>query len=114
MSGDPTLLTVLQNTQEQHAKFVEAEEKFEALMKEKGREFISGDNLKMAGKLKRKLAKFAKKHAPSCVEINQYVGIAIEEASRRWRGGRRDESARARRKLDFHTGPFGRRLRDGL
>ena len=32
--------------EEQHAKFVEAEEKFEALMKEKGKEFISGDNLK--------------------------------------------------------------------
>ena len=41
--------------EEQHAKFVEAEEKFEALMKEKGKEFISGDNLKAMGKLKRKL-----------------------------------------------------------
>ena len=61
---DPTLLMVLRNTQEQHAKFVEAEEKFEKLMKEKGKEFISGDNLKMAGKLKRKLARFAKKHVP--------------------------------------------------
>ena len=50
--------------QEQHAKFVEAEEKFEQLMREKGKEFISGDNLKMAGKLKRKLARFAKKHVP--------------------------------------------------
>ena len=50
--------------EEQHAKFVEAEEKFEALMKEKGKEFISGDNLKTMGKLKRKLARFAKKHVP--------------------------------------------------
>ena len=50
--------------EEQHAKFVEAEEKFEALMKEKGKEFISGDNLKAMGKLKRKLARFAKKHVP--------------------------------------------------
>ena len=52
--------------EEQHAKFVEAEEKFEALMKEKGKEFISGDNLKTMGKLKRKLARFAKKHIPLC------------------------------------------------
>ena len=28
---------------------------------------------------------------------------AIEQASRRWRGGRRDDSARTRRKFDFHT-----------
>ena len=35
--------------EEQHAKFVEAEEKFEQLMKEKGKEFISGDNLKNNG-----------------------------------------------------------------
>jgi len=50
--------------EEQHAKFMEAEEKFEALMKEKGKEFISGDNLKTMGKVKRKLARFAKKHVP--------------------------------------------------
>ena len=31
---------------------------------------------------------------------------AIEQASRRWRGGRREDSARTRRKnFDFHTGP---------
>ena len=29
---------------------------------------------------------------------------AIELASRRWRGGRRDDSARRRRKFDFHAG----------
>jgi len=29
---------------------------------------------------------------------------AIEQASRRWRGGRRDDSARTCRKSDFHTG----------
>ena len=52
--------------EEQHAKFMEAEEKFEQLMKEKGKEFISGDNLKTMGKLKRKLARFAKKHIPLC------------------------------------------------
>ena len=46
--------------EEQHAKFVEAEEKFEAPMKEKGKEFISGDNLKTMGKLKRKLAELRK------------------------------------------------------
>ena len=41
-----------------------------------------------------------------CVEINQCVGCtrnrhrhAIEQASRRWRGGRRDDSARTRRKF---------------
>ena len=50
--------------EEQHTKFLEAEEKFEQLMKEKGKEFISGDNLKAMGKLKRKLARFAKKHVP--------------------------------------------------
>ena len=33
-------------------------------MKEKGKEFISGDNLKTMGKVKRKLARFAKKHVP--------------------------------------------------
>ena len=51
----------------------------------------------------------------ACVEINQCVGCprpswlgraarnrhrhAIEQASRRWRGGRRDDSARTRRKI---------------
>ena len=65
-----------------------------------------------------------------CVEIDQYVGCnsslshvsattrpcwlrraarnrhrhAIEQASRRWRGGRRGDSGRTRRKFDFHTG----------
>ena len=34
----------------------------------------------------------------SCVEINQCVGW-IEQASRRWRGGRRDDSARTPRKM---------------
>ena len=34
---------------------------------------------------------------------------AIEQASRRWRGGRRGDSARTRRKFDFHTG-YGERL----
>ena len=29
--------------------------------------------------------------ADACVEINQCVGCAIEQASRRWRGGRRDD-----------------------
>ena len=29
---------------------------------------------------------------------------AIEQASRRWRGGRRDDLAQTRRKFDFHTG----------
>ena len=29
---------------------------------------------------------------------------AIEQVSRRWRGGRRDDAARTRRKFDFHTG----------
>ena len=29
---------------------------------------------------------------------------AIEQATRRWRGGRRDDLARTRRKFDFHTG----------
>ena len=29
---------------------------------------------------------------------------AIEQASRRWRGGRRGDSGRTRRKFDFHTG----------
>ena len=56
-----------------------------------------------------------------CVEINQCVGCtmtwprwfrravrnryrhAIEQVSRRWRGGRRDDSGRTRRKFDFHT-----------
>ena len=34
---------------------------------------------------------------------------AIEQASRRWRGGRRDDSARTRRKkFDFHTGALRR------
>jgi hypothetical protein len=55
--------------------------------------------------------------ADCCVEINQCVGCtmtwprwlrravrnedhrAIEQASRRWRGGRRDDSARTRRKI---------------
>lgn len=50
--------------EERHAKLVEAEEKFEAMMREKGKDFISGDNLKAAGKLKRALAKFAKKNVP--------------------------------------------------
>ena len=34
---------------------------------------------------------------------------AIEQVSRRWRGGRRGDSARTRRKFDFHTG-YGERL----
>ena len=35
-----------------------------------------------------------------CVEINQCVGCSrIEQASRRWCGGRRDDSARTRRKI---------------
>jgi len=54
-----------------------------------------------------------------CVEINQCVGCprpswlgramrnrhrhAIEQASRRWRGGRRDDSARTRRELLIST-----------
>ncbi len=37
-----------------------------------------------------------------CVEINQCVGC--KQASRRWRGGRRGDSGRTRRKFDFHTG----------
>ena len=49
-----------------------------------------------------------------CVEINQYVGLswlrravrnrhrlAIEQASHRWRGGRREDSAQTRRKILF-------------
>ena len=68
----------------------------------------------------------------TCVEINQCVGTpdnssfshfsamtwprwlcrlvrnryrhAIEQASRRWRGGRRGDSGRTRRTFDFHTG----------
>ena len=36
---------------------------------------------------------------------------AIEQASRRWRGGRRGDSGRTRRKLDFHTGRCVRRQR---
>jgi len=49
------------------------------------------------------------RHVDICVEINQCVGCgraarnrhrhAIEQASRRWRGGRRDDSARTRRKI---------------
>ena len=46
-----------------------------------------------------------------CVEINQCVGCAvrnqhrhaIEQASRRWRGGQRDDSARTRRKILMST-----------
>ena len=45
-----------------------------------------------------------------CVEINQCVGCArnrhrhaIEQASRRWRGGRRDDSARTRSKILIST-----------
>ena len=34
---------------------------------------------------------------------------AIEQAARRWRGGRRDDSARTRRKFDFHTDEDHRR-----
>ena len=34
-----------------------------------------------------------------CVEINK----SVEQASRRWRGGRRDESARTRRKILIST-----------
>ena len=34
---------------------------------------------------------------------------AIEQASRRWRGGRREDSARTRRKFDFHTGTEAKR-----
>ena len=41
--------------------------------------------------------------AAACVEINQCVGRAIEQASRRWRGGRRDDSARTRRKILIST-----------
>ena len=41
--------------------------------------------------------------AAACVEINQCVGCAIEQASCRWRGGRRDDSARTRRKVLFST-----------
>ena len=59
--------------------------------------------------------------AVACVEINQCVGCtmerpswlgravrkrhrhAIEQASRRWRGGRRDDSARTRRKILIST-----------
>ena len=75
--------------------------------------------------------KFLGKVVP-CVEINQCIGCtdnsslshfsamtwprwlrralrnrhrhAIEQASRRWRGGRRGDSGRTRRKFDFHTG----------
>ena len=39
----------------------------------------------------------------ACVEINQWH--AIEQASRRWRGGRRDDSARTRRKILISTQP---------
>ena len=47
------------------------------------------------------------RHVPACVEINQCVGCtvrnrhrhAIEQASRRWRGDRRDNSARTHRKI---------------
>ena len=34
---------------------------------------------------------------------------AIEQASRRWRGGRREDSARTRRKFDVHTGTEAKR-----
>ena len=47
----------------------------------------------------------AASHALTCVEINQCVGWhhhAIEQASRRWRGGR---SARTRRKILISTQP---------
>ena len=36
---------------------------------------------------------------------------AIEQASRRWRGGRRGDSGRTRRKFDFHTARHAVRLR---
>ena len=46
----------------------------------------------------------------TCVEINQCVGCAnrhrhaIEQASRRWRGDRRDDSGQTRREIvDFRT-----------
>ena len=35
--------------------------------------------------------------------MNQCVGCAIEQASRRWRGGRRDDAARTRRKILIST-----------
>ena len=44
--------------------------------------------------------------APICVEIRA--------GSRRWRGGRGDDSARTRRKFDFHTGPDHRRGRQPI
>ena len=41
--------------------------------------------------------------ARGCVKINQCVSSAIEQASRRWREGRRDDSARTRRKILIST-----------
>ena len=38
---------------------------------------------------------------------------AIEQVSRRWRGGRRGDSGQTRRKFDFHTGPGEQRVPDG-
>ena len=75
--------------------------------------------------------KFLGKAVP-CVEINQCIGCTsslshfsamtwprwlrravrnrhrhpIEQASRRWRGGRRGDSGRTRRKFDFHTATY--------
>ena len=37
--------------------------------------------------------------------MNRWYRQAVEQASHRWRAGRRDDSARTRRKFDFHTGP---------
>ena len=42
-----------------------------------------------------------------CRAVRNRHRHAIEQASRRWRGGRRDDSARTRRKFDFHTGQNG-------
>ena len=39
---------------------------------------------------------------------------AIEQASRRWRGGRRSDSGRTRRKFDFHTGKDPEKTRKAL
>jgi hypothetical protein len=90
--------------------------------------FCSGENMNEATKGHRFWESgFWQGHlAPHCVEINQCVGCyrfsamtlprwlrravrnrhrhAIEQVSRRWRGGRRGDSGRTRRKFDFHTG----------
>ena len=82
--------------------------------------FIGGGEEALTGKSKLRAAILS---ATLCVEINRCVGCtqqfftksflgndarirhrhAIEQASRRWRGGRRDDSARTRRKILIST-----------